>query len=134
MADQTLVERKIDASFELTQALLAKGAPLLAAYWEWREEDGRWILFLVPTTPGAERKLVDQASEMLIEPPYRSAFSLSEVVVDAHQIRRAQAIVAYIQRASSLGRRIDTLFTNGEYFDAIVPVFITREWVPARVA
>jgi hypothetical protein len=123
MADRSLVDRKLDASLTLAERLRAGGAPLLAAYWEWREGDGQWVLFMVPESPASERKLSSAAADLLIQDPYRSIFSLSELTVDAHQAKRARAIGSYIRAASSMGRQVDTLFTGGEYFDSVVPVY-----------
>ena len=42
MVADTLVDRKVETSEELVGEMLARGAPLLAAYWEFREDKGRW--------------------------------------------------------------------------------------------
>ena len=97
MADQSLIDRKLDVSRQLVDNLRYSHAPLLAAYWDWSEERSRWIFCLVPKTPADESKLIDEASKTLIEAPYRSIFSLSDVVVDGHQIARARAIGSYIR-------------------------------------
>ena len=127
MVDQSLVDRKLRASFDLAARLAEGGAPLLAAYWEWREETGRWELFLVPKSPTEEQKLIKIATEILIEPPYRSVFSLLDLAVDARQIERARAIGAYIRRPDNLGRRFDTTFTGGHYFEGVIVIYLSPE-------
>lgn len=106
MVDQSLVDRKLRTSFELAARLEKVGAPLLAAYWEWQEEAGRWELVLVPNSPKDERELIKSATEVMIEPPYRSVFSLLDVSINARQIERARAIGAYIRTPDDLGRPI----------------------------
>lgn len=127
MADRSLVDRKFDASKQLVQSLKTMGAPLLAAYWELHEEDGGWLFFLVPRSVRDESKLIDAASSLLVEPPYRSIFSLIDVQVDSHQIERARALGSYIRSESYVGRDIDTTFTGGHYFESVVPVHFAPE-------
>ena len=134
MGDRPLVDRKLDASTRLAEALIARGSPLLGAYWEWRGDDDRWVLVLVPQSQDHERQLISSASELLTQPPYRSIFSVSDAEVDARQIRRAQALGAYIRSTASIGRQIDTLFTGGEYFDAVVPIYLAPELSRATFA
>lgn len=86
MVDRSLVERKFETSKALVNDLLAAKAQLLAAYWEWEQERDRWIFYLVPNSNDDERALVEATSKIMIEQPYRSVFSLSDVFVDAHQI------------------------------------------------
>jgi hypothetical protein len=124
MVDLSLVERKFEASRTLTDRLVGAGAPLLAAYWEWAEERDRWAFYLVPNSNDDERALVDAVSAIMIEQPYRSVFSLSDVFVDAQQIARARALGAYIRSAEDLGRRFDTTFTGGHYFESVIIIYI----------
>jgi hypothetical protein len=124
MVDRSLVERKFEASQTLTDRLVGTGAPLLAAYWEWAEERDRWVFYLVPNSSGDERALVDATSAIMIEQPYRSVFSLSDVFVDAQQIARARALGAYIRSAEDLGRQFDTTFTGGHYFESVIIIYI----------
>jgi hypothetical protein len=124
MVTETLGDRKVEASDRLAKELIARGSPMLAAYWEFREEDGRWTLMLVPTSPEEERRLIKEATALLVEPPYRSVFSLSDPAVDSRQIERAPALGAYIRAEPYLGRRIDTTFTSGQYFESVIPVYL----------
>jgi hypothetical protein len=127
MAAESLVESKLEASKQLARELIKRGAPLLAAYWEFREEVDRWTLMLVPTSPEEERRLIKEATALLVENPYRSAFSLSDPAVDSRQIERARALGAYIRVEPYIGRRIDTTFTGGQYFESVVPVYLAPE-------
>jgi hypothetical protein len=127
MAERSLVERKLEISRQLTKRLNDDGAPLLAAYWEWVPEKDRWIFYLVPKGAAEERGLVDKTSSIMIEQPYRSAFSLSDVFVDAHQIERARAIAAYLRSSDDIERQFDTTFTGGHYFDSVIVVYVARE-------
>lgn len=129
MVAETLGDRKIEASERLAKELIRRGSPLLAAYWEFREEDGRWTLMLVPTSPEEERRLIREATALLVEPPYRSVFSLSDPAVDSRQIERARALGAYIRVEPYIGRRIDTTFTGGQYFESVVPVYLAPELI-----
>lgn len=124
MVADALVDRKIEASERVAGDLIAQGAPLLAAYWDFREERGRWELVLVPKSVAEERQLVKQVSAMLIKPPFRSIFSLSDPVVDGRQIERARALGAYIRVEPYVGRHIDTTFTGGHYFEHVIPVYL----------
>jgi hypothetical protein len=72
-------------------------------------------------------KLVKIATEVLVEPPYRSIFSLLDISVDARQIERARAIAAYLRRPEDIGRRFDTTFTGGQYFEAVIVVYVAPE-------
>src|ERR1700712_2720621 len=105
MGAESLVESKLEASKQLAQELIKRGAPLLAAYWEFREEVDRWTLMLVPTSPEEERRLIKEATALLVEPPYRSAFSIFDAGIDSHQIDRAKALGAYIRVQPYPGRR-----------------------------
>jgi hypothetical protein len=135
MVDQSLVDRKLRMSFELAARLKEVGAPLLAVYWEWQEEMGRWELVLVPNSPAKEHELIKVATEVMIEPPYRSVFSLLDVAVNARQIERARAIGAYIRTPDDLGRRFDTTFTGGHYFEGVIVIYLSPEFARAhRVA
>lgn len=127
MAAESLIDTKLEGSKQLARELIARGAPLLAAYWEFREEVDRWTLVLVPTSPDEERRLIKEATALLIEAPYRSAFSLSDPAVDSRQIGRARALGAYFRVEPYIGRRIDTTFTGGEYFESVVPVYLAPE-------
>lgn len=127
MVAETLGDRKVEASERLAKELIRRGSPLLAAYWEYREEEGRWTLMLVPTLPEEERRLIKEATALLVEAPYRSAFSLSDPAVDARQVERARALGAYIRVKPYVGRRIDTTFTGGQYFESVVPVYLASE-------
>jgi hypothetical protein len=127
MAAESLVDSKLEASKRLAKALIEAGAPLLAAYWEFREEVDRWTLVLVPTSPQEERGLIDQATNYLVKDPYRRVFSLADPAVDSHQIKRARVLGSYIRFEPYIGRRIDTTFTDGEYFESVVPVYFKPE-------
>jgi hypothetical protein len=127
MVTEALGDRKVEASERLAKDLIGRGSPLLAAYWEFREEEGRWTLMLVPTSPEEERRLIKEATALLVEPSYRSVFSLSDPAVDSRQIDRARALGAYIRVVPYIGRRIDTTFTGGQYFESVVPVYLARE-------
>lgn len=127
MAERALVEKKLTASFDLANQLAQSGAPLLAAYWELLEESGRWDLQLVPTTTAEQSTLISAATELLVEPPYRSIFSVLDVAVNARQIARARAIAAYMRSPDDIGRRFDTTFTGGEYFEAFIVVYLAPE-------
>src|SRR6185437_10140020 len=78
MVTEELGDRKVETSERLAEELIARGSPLLAAYWEFREEEGRWTLILVPNSPEEERRLIKEATALLVEVPYRSVFSLSD--------------------------------------------------------
>lgn len=123
MAAESLVESKLEASQQLAKKLIELGSPLLAAFWDFREEVDRWTLVLVPTSPKEERRLIEQASDLLVEEPYRSVFSLADPSIDSHQIERARALGSYIRVKPYVGRRIDTTFTGGQYFESVVPVY-----------
>lgn len=127
MVAEAPVETKFEASKQLAQRLIGQGALLLAAYWEFQEDADSWRLVLVPPSPGEEQGLIRQATELLIEAPYRSAFSLSDVAVDSRQIARARALGAYIRVKPYVGRRIDTTFTGGQYFESVVPVYLAKQ-------
>lgn len=127
MAERSLVERKFDVSKQLISQLTSVGAPLLAAYWEWQQDRDRWIFYLVPKTAADERELVKKASSAMIEQPYRSVFSLSDVFVDAHQIERARAIGAYLRSSEDIGRQFDTTFTGGHYFESVIVLYVAPE-------
>ncbi|HEV7881474.1 hypothetical protein [Bradyrhizobium sp.] len=127
MAAESLVDSKFEASKQLASALVQRGAPLLAAFWDFHEDVGRWTLVLVPTSPEEQRRLIKQATDLLIDPPYRSIFSISDPLVDSHQIDRARALGAYIRYEPYIGRRFDTTFTNGEFFESVVPVYFKPE-------
>jgi hypothetical protein len=127
MAAEALVDSKFEASKQLASALVQRGAPLLAAFWDFHEDVDRWTLVLVPTSPDEQRRLIKQATDLLIELPYRSIFSISDPLVDSHQIDRARALGAYIRYEPYVGRRFDTTFTNGEFFESVVPVYFKPE-------
>lgn len=127
MAAESLVESKLDASKKLVADLVKRRAPLLAAFWDFREEVDRWTLVLVPTSPNEDRGLIDLATDLLVEKPYRFIFSLSDPEVDSHQISRARALGAYIRVKPYEGRRIDTTFTGGEYFESVVLLYFAPE-------
>lgn len=127
MAAESLVEAKFKASEELARHLIGMEAPLLAAYWDFYEDVDRWSLVLVPRSDNTARKLIDQVSELLIQPPYRHSFSLSDPVVDSHQIDRARALGDYIRYEPFVGRRMDMTFSRGEYFESVIPVYIAPE-------
>lgn len=134
MAELSLVERKLDVSGQLVSALNAERAPLLAAYWEFAPEKDRWVFYVVPKSIDTQHELVEAASKIMIEQPYRSAFSLSDVFVDAQQIRRAQAIGAYIRSPEDLGRQFDTTFTGGQYFESVIVIYIAPNLLKAHYA
>lgn len=127
MVAESPIETKLEISIELAQRLIGQSARLLAAYWEFQEEADCWKLVLVPSSHNEEQHLIKQATELLIEPPYRSAFSLSDVAVDSRQLGRAQALGAYIRVRPYVGRRIDTTFTGGQYFESVVPVYLAPQ-------
>jgi hypothetical protein len=111
----------------LAKELIRRGSPLLAAYWEFREEADRWTLMLVPTAPEQERRLIKDATDLLVEKPYSAVFSLSDPAIDSRQIERAKALGAYIRVEPYIGRHIDTTFTGGQYFESVVPVYLAPE-------
>jgi hypothetical protein len=127
MAAESLVDSKLEFSKQLAKELTERGAPLLAVYWEFHEEVDRWTLMLVPTSPEEERRLIKDATSLLVQPPYRSAFSISDPAIDSHQIDRAKALGGYIRVQPYIGRRIDTMFTAGQYFESVVPVYFRPE-------
>lgn len=127
MVPESIVSSKLDASTQLAERLIGRGAPLLAAYWEFREELGRWTLVLVPASPNDDRSLIKEATDLLVEPPFRSIFSISEPSVDSRQIKRARALGAYSRVEPFIGRRIDDTFTGGEYFGSVVPIYLARK-------
>jgi len=127
MAERALVEKKLSESFKLASQLASSGAPLLAAYWELLEETGRWDLQLVPISPAEEMALITMATDLLVEPPYRFVFSVLDVAVNARQIDRARAVAAYMRSPEDIGRRFDTTFTGGEYFEAFIVVYLAPE-------
>jgi hypothetical protein len=127
MAAETLVESKFRASTQLVDQLIESGAPLLAAFWDFHEEVDRWSLVLVPMSPDQERALNKLATDFLVERPYRSIFSLSEPTVDSRQIERARVLGAYIRYEPYVGRRIDTTFTDGQFFESVIPVYFKPE-------
>jgi hypothetical protein len=127
MAAESLVESKFRASTQLVEQLMERGAPLLAAFWDFHEEIDRWSLVLVPTSPDQEPALIKLATDFLVEPPYRSIFSLSDPTVDSRQIERARVLGAYIRYEPYVGRRIDTTFTDGQFFESVIPVYFRPE-------
>jgi hypothetical protein len=124
MAADAIAGVKLDASHQLAKRLIEHGAPLLAAYWEFREELDRWTLVLVPASSNDEILLIKEATDLLMESPFRSAFSISEPSVDSRQIKRARALGAYIRIEPFVDRRIDDTFTGGEYFESVVPIYL----------
>jgi hypothetical protein len=129
MADQSLVEGKLSSSKELVKRIPDVWLPLAAAYWERREDYGGWIL-LAPKSQGDELTMIDSASSLLIEKPFRSVFSLSDVFVDGHKIDQARAPGAYFRSDSYIGGQLDTTFTGGHYFEGVVPVYFAPELLP----
>jgi hypothetical protein len=127
MAEHSLVERKLEASKTLIDQLKTVGAPLLAGYWEFASEKDRWSLYLVPKSIQDERNLVDATSKIMITPPYRSVFSLSDVYVDANQIPRAKALGSYLGNSEDWARQFDTTFTGGQYFESVIVLYLARE-------
>jgi hypothetical protein len=127
MVTETLGDRKIDASEELAQELIRRASPLLAAYWEFREELGGWRLVLVPTAAEEERRLIKDATDLLVEAPYRSALSLFDSAIDSRQVDRARALAAYIRAQPYSGQRFDKTFTGGQYFESAIPVYFRPE-------
>jgi hypothetical protein len=134
MVEASLVDRKVDASISLADDLVAKDAPLLAAYWEFPEERDRWVLYLVPSSPQDERRLIEMTSDLLVEHPYRADFSVSDAIVDSRQIDRARALGAYVRVKPFIGRRIETTFTGGHYFESVVPVYLAPHLITNLVA
>jgi hypothetical protein len=127
MVTEALGDRKIEASEELAQELIRRGSPLLAAYWDFREELGGWRLVLVPTTAEEERRLIKEATDLLVEAPYRSKLSIFDSAIDSRQIDRAKALGAYIRTEPYIGQRFDTTFTGRQYFESVVPVYLAPE-------
>jgi hypothetical protein len=127
MAAESLVESKFRASTQLVSQLVDGGAPLVAAFWDFHEDVDRWSLVLVPTSPDQEPTLAKKATNLLVEPPYRSVFSLSDPTVDSRQIERARALAANIRYEPYIGRRIDTTFTDGQFFESVIPVYFKPE-------
>ncbi len=127
MAIETLAEAKFNASTQFADRLIAQQAPLLASYWQFREEDDQWTLILVPTSADTKNRLFKDVVELLVEEPYRSVFDLSDTRVDRHEIERAKALGAYIRYEPYIGRRMDTTFTGGQFFEAVVPVYLRPE-------
>ena len=99
---------------------------MLAAYWEFREDDERWTLMLVPSSPEDERRLIKDATALLVEDS-RSNFSIFDAAIDSRQIERARALGAYIRVEPYAGRRIDKTFTGRQYFESVVPVYFSPE-------
>ena len=64
MVAESLTDSKLESSKQLAGELIEQGAPLLAAYWEFREEVDRWTLVLVPTSPDDERRLIKEATDL----------------------------------------------------------------------
>jgi hypothetical protein len=127
MAAESVVSSKLDASKRLVERLLERDAALLAAYWEFRDERDRWRFILVPVSPNDERSLIEEATDLVVEPSFRSVFSISELSVDSRQIKRARALGAYIRVKPFIGRRIDDTFTGGEFFESVVPIYLAPE-------
>ncbi len=127
MAAESLVEKKFEASRQISDALVRGGAPLLAAFWDFNEDIDRWTFFIVPTSPAEQLQLIKQATELLVQPPYRSIFSLSDTAVDSQQIDRARALAAHIRNEPFVGRRIDMTITGGQFFESVVPVYFRPE-------
>jgi hypothetical protein len=127
MVTEALDDRKIEASDRLAKELIAQKSPLLAAYWEFREEAGQWTLVLIPSSSEQELRLINEASALLVELPYRSVFSLFDSLIDSRQIERARALGDYIRLEPYIGQRIDTTFTGGQYFESVVPIYLAPE-------
>jgi hypothetical protein len=127
MVAESLTDSKFETSKQVARELIEQGAPLLAAYWEFREELDRWTLFLVPTSSDEQGRLIKEATGRLVEMPYRTIFSISDPAIDSRQIERARALGAYIRVAPYVGRRIDTTFTGRQYFESVVPVYLAPE-------
>jgi hypothetical protein len=126
MVAEALSDRRVDASEELAQELIRRGSPLLAAYWEFREELGGWRLVLVPTAAEEEPRLIKEATDLLVA-PYRSTLSIFDSAIDSRQIDRARALGAYIRTEPYIGQRFDTTFTGRQYFESVVPVYLAPE-------
>jgi len=114
----------------LAKELIGRGSPVLAAYWEFREDDGRWTLILVPRSPEEERRLIRDATALLVEDTYRSIFSIFDSAIDSRQIERARALGAYFRVEPYAGRRIAKTFTGRQYFESVVPVYFSPELMP----
>src|SRR5258707_14096790 len=110
MVTEALGDRKIDASEALAQELMRRGSPLLAAYWEFREELGGWGLVLVPTAAEEEPRLLKEATDLLVETPYRSTLSLFDPAIDTRQVDRAKALAACSRVHPYSGPRFATTF------------------------
>lgn len=127
MAAETLVDRKVEASERLVEELIDRGTPLLAAYWEFREEKDRWSLVLAPNSPEDEKRLISDATGLVFEPQHQSSLSPFDLSIGDLYTRRARALGASIRIEPYVGRRIDTTFTGGEYFESVVPVYFKPE-------
>ena len=127
MAIESLVDSKFNASTKLVDKLIAQGAPLLASYWQFREEDCQWTLILVPPSADQKSVLLMKALDLLAQNPYRSVFALSDTRVDSHQIERAKVLGAYIRIDPYIGVRIDMTFTGGQFFESVIPVYFKPE-------
>jgi hypothetical protein len=134
MAERSLVERKLSTSGQLVSQLRAERSPLLAAYWELSSEREGWVFYLVPKSIELQAELIDATSKIMITPPYRSVFSLSDVYIDASQIARARAIGSYLRSPEDLGRQFDTTFTGGQYFESVIVLYIAPELQRAHYA
>jgi hypothetical protein len=134
MVTEAIGDRKVDASEEFAQELIRRGSPLLAAYWEFREELGGWRLVLVPTVAEEERRLIKDATNLLDEAPYRATLSLFDSAIDSHQIDRARALAAYIRLQPYFGQRFDKTFTGRQYFESVIPVYFKPELLTQAAA
>jgi hypothetical protein len=134
MVERSLVERKLEVSRQLTEQLVAAGAPLLAAYSELDPERGRWVFYLVPKSISDQGELINATSKITLTQPYRTVFSLVDVYVDASQIERARAIGSYLDAEEDLGRQFDTTFTGGQYFESVIMLYIAPDLQKAHHA
>jgi hypothetical protein len=125
MADRRLNPTKIDASDKLTKALVSQNSPVSAAYWEYQEERGGWVFFLIAPSEAEGFTLVRDAATFLVEAPYRNVFSLSDVIIDARQIDRAKALANYLNQRAIFGTQVSTTFTGGHYFEEIIVVYFS---------
>jgi hypothetical protein len=127
MAAETLVDRKVEASERLVEELINRAAPLLAAYWEYREERDRWSLVVTPQSSKDEKRLISDAMGLVFESQHRSSLSPFDLSIGDLYTKRARALGAYIRKEPYVGRRIDTTFTDGEYFESVIPVYFKPE-------
>jgi hypothetical protein len=88
----------------------------------------------VPTAAEEERRLIKEATDLLVEIPYRSTLSLFDAAIDSRQIDRARALAAYIRLQPYSGQRFDKTFTGRQYFESAIPIYFKPELLTQAVA